>query len=158
MEQKFIRAFGRIFTENTYEQGLRHKLVVKDVVTCTIFCTRGYVESTDAQTGNRMQDNYAGLLLKASDFVCKEYDLHVTKPTTVFCYDTLINDNQALDLTAIDLPPGSTRVLSNDTKFFLCDGVLTINGSQFTGPTALTVTTGDKTATAQTRCLGLILV
>lgn len=97
MEQKFIRAFGYIFTQNTYEQGLKHKLIPKEVITCTIFCSRGYVESTDSETGNRMQDNYAGLLLKASDFVCKEYDLYVTESTVVYCYDELLNDNKKLN-------------------------------------------------------------
>ena len=155
MEQKFIRAFGYIFTQNTYEQGLRWKLVRKDIVTCTVFCSKGYVESFDAQTGDRSTDNYPGRIFRDGDYHCKEYDLYVTEPTVVYCYDELLNDSRKLNLEPVDLSQGQDTVFENGTKFLLCEGVLHINNVSFAAPAAISVTTGDKVVTPETRCLGL---
>ncbi len=156
MEQKFIRAFGYIFTQNTYEQGLRYKLIPKEIVTCTIFCSRGRVESYDAETEERLLDNFAGCLFAATDFNRPQgYNLYVTEPTVVYCYDELMNDNQKLNLASVDLPQGQDAVFENGTKFLLCEGVLHINNVSFAAPAAISVTTGDKVVTPETRCLGL---
>lgn len=155
--QRFIRVFGRVFMQNTYEAGFKHKLVVGDVVTCTLFCARGYVESRDAATGERKQDNYAGLLLKAEDFVCREYDLLVTEPTVVYCYDELVNNNERVTLTPVDIQTGASEVLPQGTKLFLCEGTLRIGDTLFAGPTGISITTGDKTIVAESHCLGLQL-
>lgn len=153
--QKAIRAFGYIFIQNTYAEGVRYKLIPKDVITCTIFCARGYVESTDAETGQRIQDFYTGLMFKNSDFLCKEYDLHATESAVVYCYDETLNDGQQLNLIPVDFSQGQDITIENGAKILLCDGVLHINNVEFTGPSAISVTTGDKVATPQTRCLGL---
>jgi len=156
MEQKFIRAFGYIFTQNTYEQGLRYKLIPKEIITCTIFCSRGRAESYDAETGERLPDNFAGRMFAATDFDRPQgYDILVTEPTTVYCYDELMNDNHKLDLEPVDLPQGQNTVFENGTKFLLCEGVLYINSVSFTAPAAISITTGDKVVTPETRCLGL---
>ena len=156
MEQKFIRAFGYIFTQNTYEQGLRYKLIPKEIITCTIICSRGRAESYDAETGERLPDNFAGRMFAATDFDRPQgYDILVTEPTTVYCYDELMNDNHKLDLEPVDLPQGQNTVFENGTKFLLCEGVLYINSVSFTAPAAISITTGDKVVTPETRCLGL---
>lgn len=155
MEQKFIRAFGYVFTQNTYEQGFRHKLIPKEIVTCTIFCSRGYVEAYDVATGVRAEDNYAGRMFKDADFIHKEYDLNVIEPTVVYCYDELMNDNRKLNLLPIDLPQGQNVIFEQNTKFLLCEGVLHINNVLFAAPAAISVTTGNKIVTPETRCLGL---
>jgi hypothetical protein len=155
MEQKFIRAFGYVFTKNTYEQGLRYKLAPKEIVTCTIFFSRGLVEVSDIKTGSRGEDGCAGRMFKDTDFIFKEYNCHVIEPTVVYCYDELMNDNKKLSLLPIDLPQGQNSVFENGTKFLLCEGVLYINNVPFAAPAAISVTTGDKIVTPETRCLGL---
>lgn len=158
MEQKFIRAFGYIFTQNNYEQGFRYKLIPKEVVTCTIFFSRGSVEVFDAETNNKGEDGCAGRMFKDTDFIFKEYNCHATEPTVVYCYDELMNDNQKLTLVPIDLPQGQDAVFENGTKFLLCEGVLHINNVPFASPSAISITTGDKVVTPETRCLGLKIV
>jgi len=159
MEQKFIRAFGYIFTQNNYGQGYRHKLIPKEIVTCTIFCSRGRAESYDAETGEQMTDNFAGRMFGATDFDRHQgYNIHVIEPTTVYCYDELLNDNRKLALEPVDLPQGQDTVLENDARFLLCEGVLHINNVSFAAPAAISVTTGDKVVTPVTRCLGLKIV
>lgn len=155
MKQKFIRAFGRVFVQNIYEQGYQHKLIPKDVVTCTIFCSKGYVESRDAETGVRAQDNYAGCLFRDEDFIYKEYDLTVIEPTVVYCYDELINDNVKLNLNPVDISQGQETIFENGTQFLLCEGVLNIDGNKFTAPFAISIATGDKVVVPETRCLGI---
>lgn len=158
MEQKFIRAFGYIFTQNTYEQGFKHKLIPKEIVTCSVFCSRGYVEAYDAETGVRAEDNYAGRMFKDGDFTYREYDLHVIEPAVVYCYDELMNNNAKLNLVPVDLQQGDEVVLENGTRFLLCEGVLHIGSSVFAAPSAIEVRTGDKIVTPETRCLGLKIV
>lgn len=158
MEQKFIRAFGYVFTQNTYEQGFRHKLIPKEIVTCTIFCSRGYVEAHDVATGVRAEDNYAGRMFKDTDFIFKEYDLNVIEPTVVYCYDELMNEGVKLNLAPVDLPQGQNSVFENGTKFLLCEGVLHINNVPFAAPSAISVTTGEKVVTPETRCLGIKII
>ena len=159
MEQKFIRAFGHIFTQNTYEQDFRHKLIPKEIITCTIFCSRGRAESYDAKTGERMIDNFAGRMFRSEDFTRPQgYDIYVTEPTVVYCYDELMNDNRKLNLEPVDLPQGQDVIFENNTKFLLCEGVLYINNIPFAAPAAISVTTGNKVVIPETRCLGLKIV
>lgn len=155
MEQKFIRAFKYVFTQNNYEQGFRYKLVPKDVVTCTIFFARGFVEAFDAETNTKGEDGFVGRMFKDADFIFKEYNCHAVEPTVVYCYDELMNGNQKLDLLPIDLPQGQSAVFENGTQFLLCDGVLHINNVPFTAPSAISIATGDKVVVPETRCLGL---
>lgn len=155
IKQKFVRAFGYVFVQNTYPQGLRYKLVPKDIVTCTIFCSSGYAETTDYKTGEPIEDIYTGVMFDSSSAWFKEYDVHVTEPMVVYCYDQLLNNNQKPTLIPVDLQQGENTTFENGTKFFLCDGVLHINNTPFTGPTAIAVTTGDKVVVPQTRCLGI---
>lgn len=155
MEQKLIRAFGYIFAQNIYEQGYQHKLIPNDTITCTIFCSRGYVESKNAETGEPAQDNYAGCMFKSSDFIFKEYDLNVIEPTVVYCYDELMNNGVKLNLEPVDIPQGQETIFSDGTKFLLCEGTLFINDSKFTAPSAISITTGDKVIVPETRCLGI---
>lgn len=155
IKQKFVRAFGYVFVQNTYPQGLRYKLIPKDIVTCTIFCSSGYAVTTDYETGNPIEDIYTGVMFDSSSDWFKEYDVHVTESMVVYCYDQLLNDGQQPNLTPMDLPQGQSETFSNGTKFFLCEGVLQINSTLFTGPTAISITTGDKVVAPQTRCLGI---
>jgi len=155
MEQKLIRAFGYIFVQNTYKQGFKHKLIPKDIITCTIFCSSGRVEVYNADTGEQEPDNRAGLMLKNSDFICREYDLTVIEPTVVYCYDELYNDGKKLAISPIDIQQGEETLLKDGTKILLCDGTLHIENSVFVAPAAISVTTGDKVAIPQTRCLGI---
>jgi len=155
MKQRPLRVFGRVFIENTYEAGLQFKLIVKDITTCTIFCVKGYTESRDAETGVRRQDNFPGTILRGPDYVAKEYDLLVTEPAVVFCYDRLLNDGKELNCDVMDFATGDNVLLPQGTNLFLCEGSLCIEDRVFVGPTAIAVSTGAKVATAQTRCLGL---
>lgn len=155
ISQKFVRAFGLVFVQNTYPKDLRYKLIPKDVVTCTIFCSSGNADTVDSETGMPTEGIQPGVMWGGSSNWVKEYDVHITEPTVVYCYDELVNSGQKPNLSPVDLPQGESTTFPNGTKFLLCDGVLNINNTSFTGPVAIAITTGDKVVAPQTRCLGI---
>ena len=153
--QKFVRAFGSVFVQNTYPQDLRYKLIPKDIVTCTIFCSSGNAYTVDCETGNPTEGIQAGVMWGGASPWIKEYDVHITEPTVVYCYDELLNNGKKLNLIPVDLPQGESTTFTGGTKFLLCNGVLHINNVEFVGPTAIEITTSDKVVVPQTRCLGI---
>lgn len=155
MEQKFIRAFGRVFVQNSYPKGFQFKLIRKEVTTCTIFFSKGVIDSRDAETNEIDPRTSAGVMVYRDDYMFKEHNCCAIEPTVVYCYDESLNDNVELNLEPVDLPQNQEVIFKDGTQFLLCEGALHINGVKFTAPFAISVKTGDKVVLPETRCLGI---
>lgn len=155
MEQKFIRAFGHVFVQNSYPKGFQFKIVRKEVTTCTIFFSKGVIESRDAQTGEIDPRPSAGVMIYKNNYMFQEHNCCAIEPTVVYCYDESLNNNVELNLEPVDLLQDQEVVFKNKTKFLLCEGVLRINDNKFTAPFAISIETSDKVVVPETRCLGI---
>jgi hypothetical protein len=159
VEKSEYKVFGKTLHRNTYKAGDTYQFDPSTMEgICTTFVTAGRSTPVNNSTGEpHTEDHVEGRFLRQFEYPDATFTGHVKEDFEVFCYAPIANRNKLMaPFDPIYLNINETGIFPLGTKLFLCRGTLIINGTEFTGPTSISVTTGNKTVTAQTKCYGLL--
>lgn len=154
MIQKPFAAFGYVLIANYYTKGEQFDVISTIDSKTFLFCSSGNTTGTDKLTG-RVIETYTAGWTNSGINTNQEYTNIVNEDSVCWCYDPKLNKGFIPEITPIIIKMGEVVEIKNMTKLFVCEGVLTIEGKQFTGPMQLHIKSGDKVVTAETGCYGL---
>lgn len=159
VEKSEYKVFGKTLHRNTYKAGDTYQFDPSTMEgICTTFVTAGKSTPVNNSTGEPHTEEYVeGKFLRQFEYPNVIFTQNVTEDMEIFCYAPIANKNILMaPFDPVQLSINETTTLPLGTKLFLCKGTFIINGNEFTGPTSISVTTGDTTVTAQTKCYGLL--
>ncbi len=153
MIQKPYSCFGYIVLQNTVPQGY-----VCDVQTLAIsraiqFLTKGHMIAKSKETGEVLDEYFPGAFL--TDWVDGLAEVTAVEETVLFCLTPELNRGYIPDVTPIILQADEANSFEAGTRFFLCEGVVEINGAEFIGPCQVKFN-GPQTLKAKTDVYGVI--
>lgn len=155
MKFSTYRAFGLLFIINEYEPGDVFLVNVPTNPRCITYCVKGRSEVINTDTNQPDRPYLKGTFVDSKNEPPGNYQFTCVESAVVFCYDPAINNNLVLNCERLDLLAGTESTIPKDTKYFLMEGSLTINNTEFTGPSRIHITSGDVSCLANTDCYGL---
>jgi hypothetical protein len=167
METKVFSAFGYAIirndakaTEDILDDTLRHNEYTTDDDFLTVWLqTSG--KATHINTSGEIQIRLAGDSTLSKPLMPGKNRLTFDEATTTFCVSPSANPSRNPPVPPLEhfaLAFGASVLLKKGTRLFLADGTLRIGDNNISGPRQIAVTSGDKSVSAITPCLGLLFV
>ena len=158
MKIKALASFGYAAFAVQFNAGESKEITVDSAglyATGIYFFVSGLCEVTVRDTGQRLADRTPGWLsvertsdgAPAGDQVLTCY---FPQDTIWICLPKVANPGGLPDISSVVMPPGSTRVLLNNSNMLLCAGTLKKDTTELTGPCQIRVRSGDTAVTAET--------
>lgn len=122
--------------------------------------TKGSIRWTNVYTGEQFVRS-AGWSNIDSPAPVGLFHNEILEPTTVFCLGPTLNIDKIPKVPRTEvfrLTKDNQQTIPNNSKLFLAEGTLIINGTNYSGTRQLNVKTGDVVATASTDCYGLFFL
>ncbi len=167
METKVFSAFGYAIIRNDatalediFDDTLRHNEYTASEDFLTVWLqTSG--KATHINASGEIQVRLAGDSTLSKPLMPGKNRLTFDEATTTFCVSPSANPGRNPPVPPLEhfaLASGASVLLSKGTRLFLADGTLRIGDNNITGPRQIAVTSGDKSVSAITPCLGLLFV
>jgi hypothetical protein len=167
METKVFSAFGYAIirndvnaSEDIFDDTLRHNEYKADEDFLTVWLqTSG--KTTHLNASGEIQVRVAGDSTLSKPLMYGRNKLTFDEASTVFCVSPSANPGRNPPVPLLEhfaLLPGASVTFKKGTRLFLADGNLRIGESNISGPRQIVVTSGDKSVSAITPCLGLLFV
>ena len=167
METKVFSAFGYAIIRNDakaqediLDDTLRHNEYKADEEFLTVWLqTSG--KTTHLNSSGEIQVRVAGDSTLSKPLMYGRNKLTFDEASTVFCVSPSANPGRNPPVPPLEhftLASGASVMLKKGTRLFLADGTLRIDDNNITGPRQIAVTSGDKSVSAITPCLGLLFV
>jgi hypothetical protein len=96
------------------------------------FFTAGHMVSKSKETGNIRNQYLQGAFI--TDWIDELVELRAVEDTVVFCLTQDLNRGFIPETTPVLMKENNTTTYNAGTRFFLCQGVVEINGVEFKGP------------------------
>ena len=167
MQMKIFSAFGYAIIRNDVnaledilDDTLRHNEYKADEEFLTVWLqTSG--KTTHLNSSGEIQVRVAGDSTLSKPLMYGRNKLTFDEASTVFCVSPSANPGRNPPVPPLEhftLASGASVMLKKGTRLFLADGTLRIDDNNITGPRQIAVTSGDKSVSAITPCLGLLFV
>lgn len=167
METKVFSAFSYAIIRNDvkalediFDDTLRHNEYKADEYFLTVWLqTSG--KATHINASGETQVRVAGDSTLSKPLMLGENRLTFDEATTTFCVSPSANPGRNPPVPPLEhfaLASGASVLLKKGTRLFLADGTLRIGDNNISGPRQIAVTSGDKSVSAITPCLGLLFV
>ncbi len=167
METKVFSAFGYAIIRNDVkaledilDDTLRHNEYTADEDFLTVWLqTSG--KATHINASGETQVRMAGDSTLSKPLMPGKNRLTFDEATTTFCVSPSANPSRNPPVPPLEhftLASDRSVTLKKGARLFLADGTLSIGDNHITGPRQIAVTSGDKSVSAITPCLGLLFV
>jgi hypothetical protein len=167
METKIFSAFGYAIIRNDakaqediLDDTLRHNEYTVDEDFLTVWLQISG-KATHINASGEAQVRMAGDSTLSKPLMHGKNRLTFDEATTTFCVSPSANPGRippVPPLKHFELASGASVLLKKGTRLFLADGTLRIGDNNISGPRQIAVTSGDKSVSAFTPCLGLLFV
>ena len=165
METKVCSAFGYAIirndvnaSEDIFDDTLRHNEYKADEDFVTVWLqTSG--KTTHLNASGEIQVRVAGDSTLSKPLMYGSNKLTFDEASTVFCVSPSANPGRTPPVPLLEhfaLASGASLLLKKGTRLFLADGTLRIGENNISCPRQISVSSGDKSVSAITPCLGLL--
>ena len=154
MKQNPCACFGYVILENTYPANSVYEVQTFSGSNTLLFLTRGRLVQKRKNSEEVLGEYVAGNI--SSQWKNEVTDVLAAEETVMFCLTDKLNRGYIPDTTTVILNGDQSANYEAGTKFFLCQGIVKVNGVEFTGPCQIGFKTAQ-TLEAKTDVYGLII-
>lgn len=154
MKQKPFACFGYVLIANYYDEGEVFEVRLTANSKTALFFVKGHVVCYDKDTNEFIEEYFPGAYADVHrEGVFKDV---AVEASVCFCFDPKRHNDYVPPMGIVNLAQGEENICAAGTRLFLCEGTLSIDGQEFTGPCQILMQ-GVKQATALTDAYGLII-
>ena len=132
MIQKPCACFGYVLLQNTYPKGNVYEVQTSSTSSTMLFLTKGHVVYKNKETGELVDEHFPGAF--GTEWADGLYKVVAMEESTAFCFDPNINRGYIPETMPVVIEAGETYYFESGAKFFLCQGTVIVNGTDYTGP------------------------
>jgi hypothetical protein len=154
MIQKPCACFGFVVIQNTYPKDSVYEVQTSSDSNTTLFLTKGHMLFRNKQTKQILTEHFPGEF--GSDWETDLTQAVAVEESVLFCLTAKLNRGYRPETAPVVLDADNTETYDANTKFFLCQGTIKVNGSEFTGPSQVAFKS-TQTVEAITDVYGLII-
>ena len=132
MTQKPCACFGYILLQNTYPKGNVYEVQTSALSNTTLFLTKGHMVFRNKVTGALLNEHFPGEF--GSDWETDLSEAVAVEESVLFCLTAKLNRGYVPETMPVVLDENDTATYDANTKFFLCQGTVKVNGVELTGP------------------------
>jgi len=154
MTQKPCACFGFVLLQNTYPKDSVYEVQTSSDSNTTLFLTKGHMLFRDKQTKEILNEHFPGEF--GSEWETNLTEAVAVEESVLFCLTAKLNRGYIPETMPVVLDADDTATYDANTKFFLCQGTIRVNGDEFTGPHQVAFKS-TQTVKAITDVYGLII-